>query len=135
MENNKTNPEKPWGISLNTFCLLMHLSILFFFPLSLIMWVKNKDNNEVIDSHGKNVVNFLISYSIYIMAGLYFMFIWFVSSYFLPQHDDLLMIFVLIGFGIWLIVEALFVIFTIIAAIKAGKGEIYKYPLTIEIIK
>tara|TARA_B100001250_G_C19532562_1_gene671101 strand:- start:106 stop:456 length:351 start_codon:yes stop_codon:yes gene_type:complete len=116
MENHKTNPEKPWGIDLNTFCLLMHLSILFFWPLSIIMWVTNKDNNAVIDSHGKNVANFLISYTIYYFVSIF-------------------LFFVLIGFVTIFIVAALFIIFTIIAAIKAGKGEIYKYPLTIEIIK
>jgi hypothetical protein len=115
MENNKTN-QKPWGIDLNTFCLLMHLSLLFFWPLSIVMWVTNKDNNEVIDSHGKNLANFLISYTIY----------YFVSY---------LLMFLLIGILTIFMVVALFIIFTIIAAIKAGKGEIYKYPLTIEIIK
>ena len=115
MENKKSK-QKPWGMDINTFCLLMHLSLLFFWPLSIVMWVTNKDNNEVIDSHGKNLANFLISYTIY----------YFVSY---------LLIFVLIGILTIFILAALFIIFTIIGAIKAGKGEIYKYPLSIEIIK
>ncbi len=116
MEKNKTNLEQPWGMDLNTFCLLMHLSLLFFWPLSIVMWLTNKDNNETIDSHGKNIANFLISYIIY----------YFVSA---------LLIFVVIGFFTIFVVGVLFIIFTIIAAIKAGQGEIYKYPLTIKIIK
>ena len=115
-EKNKTNPEKPWGMDLNTFCLLMHLSIIFFWPLSLIMWLTNKDNNEVVNSHGKNIANFLISYLIYYSISA-------------------VLIVVVVGVFTALAVGILFITFTIIAAVKAAQGEIYKYPLTIEIIK
>ena len=116
MENNKTNQEKPWGMELNTFCLLMHLAVLFAWPLSIVMWLTNKDNNEVIDSHGKNVANFLISVTIYFL----------VSS---------ILTVVLIGFLLSFVALGLFIVLPIIAAVKANSGEIYKYPLTIQIIK
>ena len=116
MENNKTSSEKPWGLEVNSFCQLMHLANLVFWPLSIIMWLTNKDNHEIIDLHGKNIANFLISFLIYYIVS------------------SILMI-VLIGIFTAIVVAVLFIVFTIIAAINAGKGEVYNYPLTIKIIK
>ena len=116
MELDKTSPEKPWGLEINSFCVLMHLSTLFFWPLSIIMWATNKDSSETINLHGKNIANFLISFFIYYSASG-------------------LLIFVLVGLFTTGVLSALFVVFPIIAAIKAGKGLIYSYPLTIKIIK
>lgn len=116
MENNKTTSEKPWGLELNSFCQLMHLANLVFWPLSIIMWLTNKDNHEIIDVHGKNIANFLISYAIYFIVS------------------SILMI-VIIGIFTAIALGILSIVFIIMAAINAGKGEVYNYPLTIKIIK
>ena len=116
MENNKTTSDKPWGLELNSFCQLMHLANLIFWPLSIIMWLTNKDNHEIIDVHGKNIANFLISYVIYFTIS------------------SILMI-VIIGIFTTIVLGILSIVFIIIAAINAGKGEVYNYPLTIKIIK
>ena len=116
MENNKTTSDKPWGLELNSFCQLMHLANLVFWPLSIIMWLTNKDNHEIIDTHGKNIANFLISYAIYFIVS------------------SILMI-VIIGIFTAIALGILSIVFIIMAAINAGKGEVYNYPLTIKIIK
>jgi len=116
MENNNTTSEKPWGLELNSFCQLMHLANLVFWPLSIIMWLTNKDNHEIIDIHGKNIANFLISYVIYFT----------ISS---------ILWIVIIGMFITIVLGILWIVFIIMAAINAGKGEVYNYPLTIKIIK
>ncbi|MDA9356607.1 DUF4870 domain-containing protein [Flavobacteriaceae bacterium] len=119
-ENNSQSnvtENKPWGMDQNTFCMLMHLTVLFYWwILPLIMWLTNKDKNEFVNSHGKAIANFLISIGIY----------WFISS---------ILSFLLIGFFIMPILGILAFVFPIIAALKANKGETYKYPITIQFIK
>ena len=120
MKKDKTNLEKPWGIDLNTFCVLMHLSPLFAWPLTLAMWMTNKDDYEIIDLHGKSLANFLISYGIY---------------FFISSLISLPLMFIVVGLFTICIIPTLYFIFIIIGAIKANEGEIYKHPLTIEFIK
>ena len=104
--NSQASAEfKPWGMELNTFCMLMHLSqLLGGIVLLLVMWLTNKEHSEVIDQHGKTIANAFISY-----------FIWsFISC------------------GIFILP---LLIFTIIGAVEANKGNLYKYPLSIKFIK
>lgn len=82
----------------------------------IIVWQIQKDKSAFIDHHGKEAVNFNIT--IAIAAG--------VAS---------LLFLVLIGFALILVVGAVWLIFTIIAALKANNGEYYRYPLTIRFIK
>lgn len=106
---------KPWGMEPNTFCMLLHLSQLaFFVPLGgivlpIVMWATNKDRSDLVDRHGKNVLNWIISSIIYAIIGG-FMIIFIIG------------IFALIALGICSLV------FIIIGAIKAHEGEVYQYP-------
>jgi uncharacterized protein len=117
------NQPQYWGMPLNTYCMLIHLSQLtsviipgLGFILPIIMWATNKDKNAVIDMHGKVTVNWLISLLIYsIVCGI--------------------LIFVVIGiFGLVLLAVLNF-IFAIVAAIKANDGQVWVYPLSIKFLK
>lgn len=82
----------------------------------LIIWLIKKDESSFVDYHGKEYLNFLISYSIYSLVSVVLML-------------------VLIGLlTIWL-VGILAFIFTIIAAVKAYQGEEYRIPLVFRLIK
>jgi uncharacterized Tic20 family protein len=112
------NDNSLWGMSENTFITLMHLSQYagFIFPglgfaLPLVMWLTNRDNPNV-ELHGKNVANFMISMIIYfVISGI--------------------LCIVLVGFVLLGILAILELIFVILAAVKASKGEYWKYPLSI----
>ena len=114
---------KPWGMELKQFCMFMHLSQLagFIIPMSnivlpILMWYTNKDKSDVIDQHGKNILNWMISTVIYyLISGI--------------------LMFILIGFLTIFVVAVCSIIFTIMGAVKANKGEVYKYPLSITILK
>lgn len=114
---------KPWGIDLKQFLVLMHIAqfagyIIPFagFVLPIIMWTSFKDNNDQIEVHGKNIINFMITFFIYaIIAGV--------------------LCFLLIGVPLLLVLTALGVLFPILGAIKAGNNEIYEYPATIKFLK
>ena len=112
-----------WGMNEKSFITLMHLSQFagFIIPfaglaLPIIMWVMNKDKSEKIDEHGKNILNWIISASIYAIVSSILILI-------------LVGIFLLIGIGI------LAIVFPILAVMKWNKDETWKYPLTITFIK
>ncbi|MBO0995153.1 DUF4870 domain-containing protein [Bacillus sp. SD088] len=82
----------------------------------LVIWLIKKDESAFIDYHGKEYLNFFISYAVYgIISGI-------------------LMI-VLIGFVLAPIVGIAATIFTIIAAVKAYDGQAYRIPFIFRIIK
>lgn len=82
----------------------------------LIVWQVQKDKSAFIDFHGKEAVNFNIT--IAIAAGVSFV-----------------LIFLLIGIVLIWLVGAVWLVFTIVAALKANNGEYYRYPLSIRFIK
>ena len=103
--------------------LFLHLSQLlnaFIFPvgivLPIVLWQTNKDKMPALDAHGKMVVNWMISATIYAIVSIVLMF-------------------VLIGFLTALVLWLMAVIFPIVGAIKANNGELWDYPLTIKFLK
>ncbi|MFK7766461.1 MAG: DUF4870 domain-containing protein [Mariniblastus sp.] len=107
----------------NLWGMIMHLSQLgnFVVPMSgviapIVIWQLKKNDSPVIDAHGKNIVNWLISGLIYglICTVLALVFIGF---------------FMAIALGIAAIA------FAIIGGIKANGGEVWKYPGTISFFK
>lgn len=114
---------RPWDMELNTFNMLMHLSqfagyLVPFagFVLPIIMWTTQKDKSPSIDAHGKNIINFMISFIIYaIICGILSLIV--------------IGIFGLIALAICSI------IFVVIGAVRANEGTVYEYPLTIKFLK
>jgi len=111
--------DKPWGIELKTFCMLMHLSMLagYVIPgagliLPIVMWATNKDDFHEVDRHGKNILNWLISFVIYAIIS------W-------------MLIFVIVGIIMLPILMLCNLVFVIIGAVKANDEIVWKYPLSI----
>jgi len=103
--------------------MLCHLSAFagFFFPFGgiigpLICWLSRKDESEWINLNGRNALNFQLSILLYMVLAIPLIFI-------------VIGVPVLIGLGI------LKVICTIIASVKAPKGELFRYPLTIPFLQ
>ena len=96
--------------------MLIHVSAIFTgFVGPLIIWLIKKDESAFIDRHGKTALNFSIT----------LMIAYFVSAILILVLIGILMIFALMVVGI---------VFPIIAAIAANKGEEYTYPLSIKFI-
>jgi uncharacterized protein len=93
----------------------------------LIVWLLKRNDSLGVDAHGKESLNFHISWTLYWLIGLAV-----VGA----------LCFVLIGF---LLIPVLIIggtigwftmlILTIIASVKASNGELYRYPLTIRFLK
>lgn len=109
-----------FGMSENSYLMLMHVSqfagILVPFAgfiIPILLWISNKDTNVKVDMHGKNILNFMISFLIYAA----------------------ILTITLIGIPFAIIVGVVYVVFVILASIKANNGEYWKYPFTIEFVK
>lgn len=82
----------------------------------IIIWLIKREESAFIDYHGKEYLNFVISYFVYgIVAALSML--------------------ILIGFLLAPIVGIAAFVFTIIAAVKAYNGEMYRIPLIFRLIK
>ena len=100
-----------------TLAILTHLSGTFFsIIVPLIVWLTAKDTKPWLSEQAKEALNFQIT----VLIG------YIVSS---------ALMLVLIGFFTFLIVWALSIILSIVAAVRVSQGETYHYPLTIRLIK
>jgi uncharacterized Tic20 family protein len=106
-----------------TMAMLCHLLALsgFIVPGAsiigpLILWHIKKDTMPFVDEHGKEALNFNITFAIF--AVLCFVTFWL----FLP------MLLLFAGGVAWIVL-------TIIASLKASEGKGYRYPLTLRLVK
>ena len=123
MHHQSSKEKDMFGMSENSYITLMHLSqfggyIVPFlgFIAPVVFWVLNKDNNANVDLHGKNIVNFMLSWLIYYVCGG-------------------ILVLLLIGIPVLIALAIMQIVFIILAAVKATNGEYWKYPLSITIIR
>lgn len=84
--------------------------------LPLILWQVKKDSSAYINTHGKIVMNWIISSLIYAIVCY-------------------ILVFILVGIILLIALGICSLIFIILGAIKANNGEIWHYPLSIRFIK
>ena len=110
--------------NVRTWTVLCHATALagFFVPWAghilgpLIVWLAKHGDSPEIDVHGKESLNFQISMLIYsLIAGV--------------------LCLVLIGFVLLGILHILNLVLVIIASIQASEGKLYRYPISIRLIK
>jgi uncharacterized Tic20 family protein len=96
---------------------LIHLGgILFAFVPALVGYLVLKDRGPFVREHTRTALNFQITMAIvYVVSAILSV--------------------IVIGGLLALVAAILVVIFSIIAAVAANKGQWYKYPLTIEFVK
>ena len=78
-----------------------------------MLFRSNKDTNAKVDMHGKNILNFMISFAIYAA----------------------ILTITVIGIRLAIVVGVVYVVLVILASIKANNGEYWRYPFTIQFIK
>lgn len=82
----------------------------------LICWLTQKEKSLFIDHHGKESLNFQITVT-------------------LAAFVCFILFFVLIGIPMLIVLGIYALIMSIIAALKANEGRLYRYPLTFRFIK
>lgn len=116
MPTATTKDERTWA-------MLCHISSLsgFIIPFGnviapLVIWMVKKDEFPLVADQGKEVVNFQISLTIYLLISV-------------------ALIILLIGIPLLIGLGLFDLIVTIIGAMKANEGVKYRYPLAIRLIK
>jgi uncharacterized Tic20 family protein len=104
-----TKEERFWSM------LIYVISFFTAFLGPIIIWLIKKDSSAYIDYHGREYLNFFISYTIYSVIAV-------------------LTMLVLIGFVLTPIVGIAGFIFTIVGAVKAFDGTTYRIPLIFRIL-
>ncbi len=102
-------------------CHLLALAGLIGIPLAnilgpLIMWLVKKDTMAFVDDQGKESLNFQILVTIALLLSIP---LWFVC----------------IGVIVTPVIAIGALVFIIIASIKASRGEYYRYPVNLRLIK
>jgi uncharacterized protein len=109
--------ERTWG-------MLAHLSALAGLVLPLIgivlgpllVWLARRDASEFVAAHAKEALNFNISVLIGALACM-------------------LLMLVFIGFLLGTALFIAWLVMTLVAAIKASEGHLYRYPFSLRLVK
>jgi len=108
--------ENTWGMFIHLSQLTAFVSAGLGYILPVVLWQIKKEKSAVIDAHGKNATNWIISAFIYgAISGI--------------------LCFVIIGFLMAAVLGVLCIVFPIIAGIKANNGIVWAYPMAIKFFK
>jgi hypothetical protein len=91
-------------------------TIIFGFVPALIVWLIGKDRSKFVNDEAKEALNFAILLTIVYVVG------WMLAA-------------ILIGFVILFAAFVMSLVFCIQGAMKANKGESYRYPLNLRLVK
>ncbi|WP_174733028.1 DUF4870 domain-containing protein [Mesobacillus harenae] len=81
----------------------------------LIIWLIKKDESSFVDYHGREYLNFFISYTVYsIVSGI--------------------LVILLIGVFLLWVIGIMAVVFTIVAAIRTYEGKEYRFPFIFRLL-
>ena len=112
-----------YGLDVNTWCMLMHLSQLcnYAFPLAgvvipIVMWAVGRDQSPEADKHGMVIIN------------------WMITAIIMAVAFGILSV-VLIGIPLLIILGVLGIVFPIIGAVKANDHVLWPYPLSIKFMR
>jgi uncharacterized Tic20 family protein len=100
-----------------TWAMLSHLSGIFTsFVGPLIIWIVKKDQSPFVEDQAKEALNFQLTLLIgYAVAGI--------TAFFC------------IGFLLAVVISVVAIIFGILGTMAANKGEAYRYPFNIRMVK
>ncbi|MEN8765917.1 MAG: DUF4870 domain-containing protein [Wenyingzhuangia sp.] len=106
--------------------IILHLSGFLngVFPIvvPLLIWLIKKDESSFINEHGKSALNFQLTVIILgVFAVLFTLFTFGLGAIF--------------TFPLALIFGVLYIIFIVIATLNASRGQLYRYPVSLNIIK
>ena len=85
------------------------------FVIPLVMWLTKKDENDLIDRQGREIMNWLIFELIALVVCI-------------------ALAFIIIGIPLALVLAVLGIVYPIIGAVKASNGEFYRYHMFFRVL-
>ena len=154
MENESPMPERPagpvygelWHLEERNWSMLVHLSALSSFLTSgaggilgpLVVWLIFRGKSDMVNFHGKKALNFQISFFIYFIILFIAMIPLFIVGSIAGEKDEIaagfwvpliVLIIAMIALGI------LSLVWTIVAAVRASRGDPPGYILAIPFLR
>lgn len=111
ISGNQEEQTRQWGLLLHLSVFAGYIIPIAGFVLPIVIWQIKKKDLPDLDDHGKIVVNWMISSTIYVVLCV-------------------LLTFVLIGIPLLFLVLVCSLIFPIVGGIKANSGEKWVYPMS-----
>jgi len=96
--------------------MLCHLLGIVGFFAPLVIWLNEKEKHKFVNEHGRAAMNYQISIIIYYIASC-------------------MLCFIIVGFFMIAALVIMHIIFVIMGAVKAGKGQPWRYPIAIQFLK
>lgn len=117
-ETVSATPAAQTATSDKVLMLLCHLSVFVGAPflLPFIVWLVKRSERDIVAEHAAEVLNFHLSFLFY-------------SACCVP------LIPVLIGIPLLMLIGLASLVLAIIGALRASEGTLYRYPLTIRLVK
>ncbi len=123
--NASVSNERGWAATAHVAALVAALATSWFAGIAgavaaLVVWLVVRDRSTFAATHAKEALNFNVSMCLYAVASL------------------LVVVFtlglgLLVAVPLWIALALAWLVFTIVAAVKAWDGEAYRYPLTIRL--
>jgi uncharacterized Tic20 family protein len=122
------NPSRAWEVLCHLSSLIGLLGVPFGNILGpLVIWLLKRGDSPGIDAHGKESLNFHISWTLYALGA--------------AAISTALIVFI-IGIVMWVFLLPILVVgwvsmvvLVLIGSVKASNGELYHYPLTIHFLR
>jgi uncharacterized protein len=120
-----SSDQQTWRVLAHASALIQFIGIPSFVG-PLVVWLLRRED-PVVAPHAREALNFQLSLIIYFAAGIVVGIIAAITIIGLPVT------FLIFAFlGVLLLAE---IVFAILASLAASRGEFYRYPLSIELIK
>lgn len=125
MTSEPTSDQQTWRVLAHASALIQFIGIPSFVG-PLIVWLLRRED-EVVEPHAREALNFQLSLIIYFVVGTV------VAVLAAITIVGLVLTVVIVLFLIVLVVAE--IVFAVLASLAASRGELYRYPLSIELIK
>lgn len=123
-DRRPTAEERNWAMGCHLASLIIFLGIPFGNLIGpFIIWLLKREEYPMVEEQGKESMNYQLSALIYFIVGCGLAIASAISIIMIP--------FAVAGLIALILMSIPYVIFIIIAAVKASNGESYRYPLTI----
>lgn len=120
-----SSEQQTWRVLAHASALIQFIGIPSFVG-PLVVWLLRRED-AVVEPHAREALNFQLSLIIYFAIGIVVGIIALVTLVGIP-----LAVLIFAFLGVLLLAE---VVFAILASLAASRGEFYRYPLSIELIK
>ncbi|MCC6909914.1 MAG: DUF4870 domain-containing protein [Phycisphaerales bacterium] len=115
VEPNATDDDRLWATFIHLSGLAGYLIPMASIIAPLVLWLIKKSQSPFLDDHGREALNFQISMVVWgLVAGV--------------------LCFVCIGVVLLPVVVIVQVVFSIVMAVRANRGEYVRYPITIRFL-